>query len=241
MGTKPAPSVTQTAAVPSLKPSVMPSATPTPPAKPSETPTVWPSSPLPPSNITKSFIYEQYAKEGVVGKYEYSHHVPAINLSTKSATELNAEINTYCMSKIDADLVEISYFAYENYNIISVVIRLNPVYNRPFYKVYNINKTTGDRVSSNDLLLKKGISQEKFLTAAKDVIAKEFKRQAESSKDSFNYEKSYNEQYDKTFSPNNINMGIPIFLNEKGILTIIPSVYGFWGASSHQYIMETGL
>lgn len=244
-GAKPYPSASQTLTTPSAKPSAAPTTTPKPTAKPTETPTVWPSSPLPPSNIKKSLIYEQYAKEGGSGTHEYAHHVPAINLNTKSATDLNTEINTYCMSKIDTDLIEISYYAYENDNIISLVIKLNPIYNRPSYKVYNVDKATGDKISTNDLLAKKGVSQEKFLNSAKNVIAAQFNKQAawgtKEYQESAEYKKSYESQYAKTFSPDNINMGIPAFINEKGTLNIIPTVYGFGGASSYQYILETGL
>lgn len=124
-------------------------------------------------DTSKELIYTAYTnKDKVDNKYELNVNIPVINITGSVAAEMNAQTQKIFADKTSAILsgttertiYSVEYAGYMNGDILSLVIRstLKEGNNaqRVIVQTYNYNMKTNSKVSFNDLLAQKGISQD---------------------------------------------------------------------------------
>lgn len=198
-------------------------------------------APIPTSNNTvtssaggeKELIYEQYTKEGA----DFSYHVPAINIDSVDVENINEKISEFCEDNIDA-CTKIGYSSYTYKDTLSLVIAKSYPDDVNVHKVYNINISAGEPVNNSDLLSMLGISQDTFLNVAKICAAEQFKANFDDFKIMVQEAQT---QYNNTIASENINLNIPMFLDNEGKLNIIATIFSMAGADGYAEIINTNL
>lgn len=174
-----------------------------------------------------------------VGKYT----IPKINLAYDNIKELNKEILAYGEGRLnemtqDGKTTEggkLGFKHYENDDILSVVYE----YESPVgavldkYRVWNVDKYTGEVVANEQILEKCKMPVEEFQSKYKEqqkLKYEEINKGAEESQ-------MYNEQYEKTISEENNNINNAMYLNENGEICVITKIYSLAGADYSEYIV----
>jgi hypothetical protein len=200
----------------------------------------------------KPLVYDQYAKEGEYTEskssspYTYAYHVPSINLKSDDAAKINAELNALCMpyindaldcikSGVSISTFNIDYHYYENYGTLSLLVRISRYGDR--FKVYVIDTSSGKKISNTELLAKRSISEEKFLSSVKEFATAEFKQQYAGEPGTA----LDTERYNKTVDINNINTDTPMYFDSDGTLCVIAKIYSPAGAEYYYHILDTSL
>jgi len=124
---------------------------------------------------TKELVYTSYELNEVFeGKYEIRANIPVINVNHQKAINIDKEISSVFYDKVNSILAEakkeevgkalytVSYSAYLNQNILSLVIVANLKEGenpqRTIIKAYNYNLSTNQEVPLSEMLGIKGIS-----------------------------------------------------------------------------------
>ena len=180
-----------------------------------------------------ALVTDAYSEESSERKL----HVPKINLDSNAVDSINAELweTLYdgMIQNPDEDLGTITYSWYVNGSILSLVVECRP--NDPWwsYYVYNVDITTGEKVSRDALLKSRGLSLEKYYDQADlalgSVFWKLWNPTAEDLQNSW-----FNESLQNTVSTKNIDRGSP-YLNDKGELCIVAAIYEPAGAAYSWY------
>ena len=158
-------------------------------------------------------------------KYDYSFDVPYVNINSDYAKEVNKKIQKeYSINKLVKDAKKaqaevinfVEYNTYINNNTLSLVILGNDGLQTK-YNTYNIDIYTGEKITNQQVLKSKNVSEKEFLSKVEDLCIKELKNI---------YGDSEVEQkcIDKTIK-NNKNTNIKLFLDKNGKINIIPLLY----------------
>ena len=157
-------------------------------------------------NDQKNIVYTVKEKEG--------YKIPKINLAYDNIKEINKEISAFGEEFLTGATSEgkiqtggkLLYSYYENDNILSLVYE----YESPFaatpdkYKVWNVDKYTGETITNEQILAKKGITAEEFQTKYTEQCKLKYEELYSQAKEPAG-ETFYNEQYEKTISTENNN------------------------------------
>lgn len=189
---------------------------------------------------------------------EYTYDVPKINLEFENIKAINNEIYkkyvTDIIKPLEKDAQEglgitciaIDYKYYINSNVLSLVIRWqSPAAGAESFTVYNINIDTGETVSNQEIIAKKGLSEKQYLKHLKEVYKKACETYNKTSlqPDSEYYESTleiYNTWVlEYTLSDENCNINVPMFLDENGNIKVIAYIGSVSGASGYEHILNT--
>lgn len=228
-----------------------PPATPTQNAQPSApAQDTQPEAPAEDPPTAADFIIEAYTLEKdymdeIGNNYKISYHIPKINISSPDADRINSLIDKTLMSTAAAELecmdfgaslfvCNIGYRCHINGDILSLfVYQLSDTGNH-FFDAYNINIVTGVEVNPTELLNTVGISSDQFIQNAKSILGRNYDSDIpEDMKDEF-----YHTQYANTVSDSNVNLNMPMYLNEKGELCFVGAVYSLAGADYYYHVFN---
>jgi len=223
------------------------------PQTPQETPTE--EEPELGGNVgtAESYWYESDAGSGqytdeVGNEMSYSYAVPAFNLDSADASAMNEEIEQICgiaigemkdaeANKYSLMYTSVSYEAYQNGDIVSILLILNTDIEMVEYHTLNLNVVTGERASGAEMVRYAGMTEEQFVEAAQNATEGKFLELYEGLKDMVDY---YDEQYAKTMSADVFNLSAPMYLNGEGKLCIIARIYALAGASYYDHVLTLG-
>ncbi len=189
-------------------------------------------------NEDKNIVYTVKEKSG--------YKIPKINLTYDNVKVLNKELLAYGEQRIeemtnDGKIAEggvLSYKYYENDNIISIVYEYeSPITeNSDKYKVWNIDKYTGEVITNDQILNKKAINLEEFKELYKEKIGLYFEEVYKETKDSVE-ETLYKEQYEKTIADENIDINNLMYLNENNEICMVSKVHSLTEADYYEHII----
>lgn len=187
-------------------------------------------------NEDKNIVYTVKEKSG--------YKIPKINLIYDNAKALNKEILAYgeqCIEEMtdEGKILEggvLNYKYYENDNILSVIYEYGTPNAANTYKVWNIDKYTGEMITNEQIIAKKDINQEEFKVTYKEKIGLYFEELYKEAKESVG-EEFYNEQYEKTIADENIDINNPMYLNENNEVCMISKIYSLETADYYEYIV----
>lgn len=173
--------------------------------------------------------------------------IPQINLSVNVIEQINAEIYNAFYPVVEDSVEEISEYGYPfsseeisyrwavNGNILSLVIMNSSAPDfggGDVYMVYNIDISSGEKVSTASLIQAAGFSEDEYYEKAKQVLGSSFWSNWDPSNENFGYQSFvdfFNEQLKRTISNDNIDQSHP-YINEKGQLCIIAKKYSLAAA-----------
>lgn len=137
---------------------------------------------------SKELVYTSYELNEVFeNKYEVRANIPVININHQNALNIDKEISSIFYNKVNSILAEakkegarkalytVSYSAYLNQNILSLVIRANLKEGdnpqRTIIKSYNYNLSTNQEITLSEMLGIKGVTT--------DIAQKKIKEEVE--------------------------------------------------------------
>lgn len=201
----------------------------------------------------ESYWYEsdsgsgQYTDE-VGNDLSYSYAVPAFNLDSADASAMNEEIEQICGTVIkemkDAEAnkyslmyTSVSYEAYQNGDIVSLLLILNTDIEVVEYHALNLNVVTGERASGAEMVRYAGMTEDQFVEAAQTATEDKFMELYDGLQDQVDY---FDEQYAKTMSADVFSLAAPMYLNGEGKICIIARIYALAGASYYDHLLTLG-
>ncbi|MBP3413585.1 MAG: hypothetical protein J6L81_00085 [Clostridia bacterium] len=195
--------------------------------------------------IIESYTLEKDYTDEVGNSYKISYHIPKINISSPDADRINSLIDKSLASTAAAELecmnmgasifvFDIGYRYYINGDILSLFVYQLSDVEIHIYEAYNINIVTGAEVNPTELLNTVGISPDQFIQNAKSILGRNYDSDIpEDMKDEF-----YHTQYANTVSDSNVNLNMPMYLNEKGELCFVGAVYSLAGADYYYHVFN---
>jgi len=178
----------------------------------------------------------------------YSYSVPAFNLDSADASDMNEEIEAIC-APIIAEMQEaeetgfslmynsVSYEAYQNGDIVSLLLIMNTDIEVVEYHVFNLNVVTGERASGAEMVNVSGLTEDAFVEAAMAATEAKFMELYDGMQEDVD---NFDEQLAKTMSADVFSLSAPMYLNGEGKLCIIARIYALAGASYYDHILELG-
>lgn len=230
--------------------SVSPQPTQSPPSaasSPLPEPTAQPAHMVTPEPVV---IYDALSESGsyaddVGNSYIYLLRIPAIQAPGTDATRLNQELFTFLYPYVlDAknamaggfSLVvhTVDYQIHINEQMISLVCEVDNDWGQRFYHVVNFDAGSYSEVMRPQLLQRFGLTEESFLTRAKDAMEAYFA-------DNFSgipHDAFYADRHDQSVAEQNFREDCQLFVNDGGRLCMIVKIYSFAGADYYYHIME---
>lgn len=194
---------------------------------------------------TKMYNYE--TKKSEETEITCTFRIPKINLPGAVIEQINSEIYSTLYPVIEDSVEEIAEYGFPfsseeisyrwavNGNILSLVILDSSAPDfggGNVYMVYNIDITTGEKVSDASLIQAAGLSEKEYYEKAKQVLGSSFWSNWDPSNENFGHQSFvdfFNEQLRKTVSDDNITQSHP-YINEKGQPCIIAKKYSLAAA-----------
>lgn len=178
-------------------------------------------------------------------KEESGYKIPKINLAYDNIKELNKEILAFgeefiAGATLDNKIVtggRLEYTYYENDNILSLVYE----YENPFaampdkYRIWNVDKYTGEILTNEQILAKKGINVADFQTKYTEQCKLKYEEMCNQAKESAG--DLYTQQYEKTLSTENNNTNNKMFLDENNEINMIAKIYSLAAADYYEHIV----
>lgn len=195
-------------------------------------------SPEPAKEIAVTELYSE-AGEGTSGdgfSYKYSFHVPQIEDDTADADAINQEISsTY--GKIAKECLEnvqnkelpycssVEYASFRSGNVLSLVLKYAFFYDGfEGYTVYSYDTAKGVRLTNEDILKAQNMTETEYLTALRRAAAKDFDDayHAGWGDSEALYSGGYQELRSRTLSEQNLNLNLPLYLDNRAVHVIAP-------------------
>lgn len=187
--------------------------------------------------------------DNVGNELTYTYAIPAFNVDSADASAMNADIESVCsgyveeMKQAEAEgyslmTYEVAYEAYQNANIVSILVKVRMEADVVLYYTYNLDVSTGTRATGADLVAAVGMTEDGFIEAAQQVTSAKFEEMYGMLKGDASMGAMYDEQYAKTMSADAFSMTTPMFLNGSGKLCMVARIYAMAGASYYDYILE---
>lgn len=117
-------------------------------------------------------------------------------------------------------------------NIVSIMLDMQNMYtNIPDYRIWNI-KADGTQATNAELLAAKGVSEADFLAKVKDTLIalNDFDYNQVMQAAGKDMADEMQAAYNRTLSEENINIHMPIYINDEGHLAVIAKSYTIAGA-----------
>ena len=212
---------------------------------------------------SKPVVYSAVTEEDIGYKYE----IPYINISSDDAKSINSEMNNLLQPKITEDLEQrkdeanyyenIVYSSYINGSTLSLLITAESVDDVDEHWVYNIDISTGKKITNDDIRKMKGLDDSSYLNLLKEkFIAKFYElfgsrdeyedsvkevNQGLSAKEIADLVEFYDEQYECTVSADNYSLTTPLFIGSNGNACVIGDIYSVAGADCYEHIIDLGV
>lgn len=191
-------------------------------------------------------------------KYEIEYIIPKINIQSNYANEINEKIKKkfekHLENKWDG-IFSIGYEYFTNKDIVSVAIKRVAEGGGTDYDIYNINKSTGEKVSNNEIIAEVGMTSsqfsEKLKTAAKNSFIKkygtkeEYKSEIEKAEVAFTAKeideqvKWYEKQYNNTISDNHCKLeNCKVYLNGSKEIIVCINEFALAGSNEDEYCIN---
>ena len=192
-------------------------------------------------DTSKELVYTYASKQSE--KDDYSFEIPYVNIDSDYAKEINKKIEKdYSIDKLVKEAKEapdvlrvIEYKVYINNNILSLVITEGYAINTEYF-AYNIDIYTGEKISNEQILKNKNISENNFLSKVEELCIKAVNEIYKNNKDN-SKQKSIN-----TTIKENKNMKINMFLDNNNKINIISMIYnGIAQITETREIINTNL
>ena len=197
--------------------------------------------------VENDYLYEKYHYEGERTaqneKQEYKFRLPQLKSTSSQAEEINRKIiNKYenlikeqieCAKNPDMFYSNIYWQSYINKGLLSIVIvDDNFAHDYKTYSVYLFDTNTEKTVSNSAVLAAAGISEDDFISRAKEIAKELFSKVDFGNID--NAEKIKNERLDYMLSKDNISINTPMFIDNSGTLNAIIEI-GQAGEADYKY------
>ena len=189
-------------------------------------------------------ISELYSEDGVCidlggAEMKYSYHVPQIEDDTPDAALINEEIATLYgeIVKISLEGVKnngvpgcniITYESYRSGDILSLVIKCAYYYEYfEEFGTYNYDTAKGVRLTNEDILAMKDVTQEQYLYAVRCAAVKCYDDQYFPIWEDFggiSLQGAYQERRSWTLSIKNITLDLPLYLDSDGVIHTIAAI-----------------
>lgn len=203
-----------------------------------------------------SLIREAYSEDGTYtdqwnNKYDYSYHLPQIDLDKPGARELNESID-YVVgdairealdsyeNDVGSGLLDVYWKSAWNGSVVSLLVEC--VYDWAYtdYLVYHYDCEKDEILYNHDILQMIGMSEDEFVQRARRTAELEFDGNnyfylTEYAGNS-GYDVSFAETRNRTLDDFSIDAGIQIFPAEK-TMVVLP-IGSMAGASSYQHLLE---
>lgn len=182
----------------------------------------------------------------------YYYHIPSIRIPGVDATEVNQQmyyelysfINQYVYENPDYPyLGDMGYMWAVRDGIVSVVteVVVGPDSSPdPMYVIYNVDISTGLRISDEDLLASFGLSPEDYRAQVEAAVERTYlelyQAYFEENQDDADLTDLYQQQYAKTISGDNVNKAHP-YIDESGELCIVADIYSLAGGDSYRHLI----
>lgn len=195
--------------------------------------------------------FEDRYVDGVGNDCHYTYQVPAFNISSEDAQSLNSQIYSYIYNyyqeTIQQQKNEESLFIhkiknvyYVNDDIVSLGVKVLADWDTTYNKWYNINKSTGKKVSNSELVSLLGYSDVDFIKHLKDVVATYYVNLWKDNNPEGQNE-YYWDRYNYTISDEACNMNIPMYIGENGNLYVVAKIGSLAGAGHYEHLIDTGI
>ena len=135
---------------------------------------------------------------------------------------------------------KLEYKYYENDNILSIVYE----HESPFaavsdkYKVWNIDKYTGETITNEQILAKKGIKAEELEESLIQKCKEKYEELGISAKENEEMLEVYNSQLEKTVSKENNNLNNFMYLGADNEIYVIAKIYSLAGTDYYEHIIK---
>lgn len=197
----------------------------------------------PPQESTDVVVSEMYSLEGNVSipdgpEFQYSYHVPQIEDDTPDAASINEEISQLYGITVESNMEYINngespwcnIIGYESYrcgDILSLVLRCSFYYEYyEEYSTYTYDMAKGEKLTNDDILSMKGVSEDAYLHALRRAAVKcydDWYFPIWKDFHSANAPWAYQERRIFTLSEKNITPDLPLYLGDDGAMhTIVP-------------------
>lgn len=177
--------------------------------------------------------------------------VPQINGTTNDILNINSVIKDRFKPYIDRndldEFGEISIsiniwplerkFITNDSNYCSLLIIRSDPSGGKGHTVYNLNKFSGTKVSNAELLESLGMSDEEYLTAAKEAAIEACKEYNAAALDAGMPAEAIQQLIDDTVSEENLNINNLMFINENGELCVVVGIAAVAGAAYYEQIV----
>lgn len=199
--------------------------------------------------VCDQYSYEEPYSDNVNNSFQISYHVPKINIDSDEADKVNSEIYANCMGNINEELstmedgcspvlVDVSYSTYVYGDVLSIVIEQRLDWDDYIaYQVYNVDIHTGKQLRNSELLGLVNIDQDTFINTARSCVYDRFKGEVQNYK---NHVEEVLSLYKDTVNSDNIEINMPVFLDNDGNINIIATIYSVAG-DGYEYIINTSL
>jgi len=202
----------------------------------------------------ESYWYESDSGSGqytdsVGNEMAYTYAVPAFNVDSPDASDMNEELEAVAGTAIaemkDAEAngyslmyTSVDYEAYQNGDIVSLLLVMTTDIELIEYHVFNLNVVTGERASGAEMALYAGMDEAAFVEAAMAATEAKFQELYGALEEDLG--EFYDEQYAKTMSADVFSLSAPMYLNGEGKICIIARIYALAGASYYDHILTLG-
>ena len=165
--------------------------------------------------VTVSDAYKKSYGKNEFG-YKATVKIPKITIAGVSTTKINKEIYNYCKKK-SGNMCSCSYSYYIGKTYVSILITLQEEHDMSpaaYYRVYNISRSSGKKMSTKSMLKTLKISDKKFRSRVKKAVIKLFKKSYGYNSKSPSWVKT---SYKQATASKMIKKAIP-YVNSKGKL-----------------------
>lgn len=164
--------------------------------------------------------------------------LPRIVLDCAGAAAINGDIESMFRHLVDTDYCTLWYDAWKNDRVLSVLIAQKFDNDCVYYTPYNLDLSTGQRLSGQELMDLLGIERTAVGDTEIAVMAEEFEHMY-GGLDEGDSAPFYQEQYERTVSPDNMELE-RLWLGFGGELYFVAKLYSMAGAEFYEYVMPTG-
>lgn len=186
--------------------------------------------------VTELYSEEGEGASGDGFSYKYSFHVPQIEDDTADAADINQEISfTYgevvkeCLESIQNKELpycsSVEYVSSHSGDILSLVLKYAYFYDGfEGYTVYSYDTAKGVRLTNEDILKTQNMTEADYLAALRRAAAKDFDDAYHAGWGDMEdiYSCGYQELRSWTLSEQNLNLDLPLYLDDGTVHVIAP-------------------
>lgn len=249
-----APAVTTAPELPATEPPTAPVTTDAPATAPvtTDAPATTEPEPLDPWSLMGELSFEQGSyTDGDGDTDSYSYALPCINADTPGARAINEEIEEIYggmiqSSKEDMELgnalflYSVGYFGEVWDDVLTLVVIAHTMFDSTQYGIYSYDCTTGRRLTTRDILARKGVSEQDFLDASRMQMINCYEEMYSwipaDERDQYGYDQGLERVDDELY----LSMDLQAYLDSSGDIVIAAPVVSLAGADFYYHLLPLG-